>query len=56
MLETLQKYFWTECCPVYLDKISTRIQGAGVAQSEQCLTTDWTAGVRSPTEAENFSL
>jgi hypothetical protein len=26
-----------------------------VAQSVQCLTTDLTAGVRSPTEAENFS-
>jgi hypothetical protein len=25
-----------------------------VAQSVQCLTTDWTAGVRSPTEAEDF--
>jgi hypothetical protein len=25
------------------------------AQSVQCLTTDWTAGVRSPTEAEDFS-
>jgi hypothetical protein len=29
--------------------------GAGVAQSVLCLTTDWTTGVRSPTEAENFS-
>jgi hypothetical protein len=28
---------------------------AGVAQSVQCLTADWTAGVRSPTEAEDFS-
>jgi hypothetical protein len=28
---------------------------AGVAQSVQCLTTDWTAGIRSPTEAEDFS-
>jgi hypothetical protein len=28
---------------------------AGVAQSVQCLTTDWTAGVRSPTEAEHIS-
>jgi hypothetical protein len=27
----------------------------GVAQSVQCLTTDWTAGVRSPTETEDFS-
>jgi hypothetical protein len=26
-----------------------------LAQSVQCLTTDWTAGVRSPTEAEDFS-
>jgi hypothetical protein len=26
-----------------------------VAQSVQCLTTNWTAGVRSPTEAEDFS-
>jgi hypothetical protein len=26
-----------------------------VAQSVQCLTTDWTAEVRSPTEAEDFS-
>jgi hypothetical protein len=29
--------------------------GAGVAQSAQCLTTDWRAGVRSPTETEDFS-
>jgi hypothetical protein len=28
--------------------------GAGVAP-EKCLTTDWTTGVRSPTEAEDFS-
>jgi hypothetical protein len=28
---------------------------AGVAQSVQCLTTDWMAGARSPTEAEDFS-
>jgi hypothetical protein len=28
---------------------------AAVAQSVQCLTTDWTTGVRSPTEAEDFS-
>jgi hypothetical protein len=27
---------------------------AGVAESVQCLTTDCTAGVRSPTEAEDF--
>jgi hypothetical protein len=29
--------------------------GAGVALSVQCLTMDWTTGVRSPTEAEDFS-
>jgi hypothetical protein len=28
---------------------------AGIAQSVQCLTTDWTTGVQSPTEAEDFS-
>jgi hypothetical protein len=28
---------------------------AGVAQSVQCLTTDLTTGVRSPTGAEDFS-
>jgi hypothetical protein len=28
---------------------------AGVAQSENCLTADWTTGVRPRTEAENFS-
>jgi hypothetical protein len=28
---------------------------AGVAQSLYCLTMDWTTGVRSPTEAEDFS-
>jgi hypothetical protein len=32
-----------------------KLEGAGVAQSVQCLTTDWTAGVWSPTEAEDFS-
>jgi hypothetical protein len=31
------------------------LKWAGVAQSVQCLTTDWTAGVRFPTEAEDFS-
>jgi hypothetical protein len=30
-------------------------QRAGVAQSVQCLTADWTAGVRSLTQAEDFS-
>jgi hypothetical protein len=29
--------------------------GAGIAQSVQCLTTDWTTGVRSPEEAKDFS-
>jgi hypothetical protein len=29
--------------------------GARVAQSVLCLTTDWTTGVQSPTEAEDFS-
>jgi hypothetical protein len=29
--------------------------GAAVAQSVQCLTTGWTVGVRSLTEAEHFS-
>jgi hypothetical protein len=28
---------------------------AGVARPVQCLTTDWTIGVRSPTEADDFS-
>jgi hypothetical protein len=37
--------FW----PIYT------VLGAGVAQSVCCLTTDWTTGVRSPTEAEDFS-
>jgi hypothetical protein len=27
----------------------------GIAQSLQCLTTDWTTGVRSPAEAKDFS-
>jgi hypothetical protein len=34
---------------------SRKYAGAGLAQSVQCLTTGWTAGVRSPTEAEDFS-
>jgi hypothetical protein len=29
--------------------------GAGVAQSVLCLTMNWTTGVRSPTETEDFS-
>jgi hypothetical protein len=31
------------------------VERAGVAQSVQCLTTDLTASVRSPKEAEDFS-
>jgi single-stranded DNA-binding protein len=34
---------------------STNLAVSRVAQSVQCLTTDWTTGVRSPTEAEDFS-
>jgi hypothetical protein len=30
--------------------------GVGVAQSVQCLTTDWTTGVRSPAGTEDFSF
>jgi hypothetical protein len=29
-------------------------KGAGIAQSVQCLTTEWTTGVRSLTGAEDF--
>jgi hypothetical protein len=35
--------------------ITVNAARAGVAQSVQCLTTDWTARVRTPTEAEDFS-
>jgi hypothetical protein len=28
---------------------------AGIPQTVQCLTTDWTTDVRSPTEAKDFS-
>jgi hypothetical protein len=43
-------------CGQNLELLDVRIggEGAAVAQSVQCLTTDWTAGVRSPTEAEDF--
>jgi hypothetical protein len=35
----------------------TQLQiGAGVAQSVQCLTTEWTAGVRSPADEMTFPL
>jgi hypothetical protein len=33
----------------------TLLLGAGVAQSVQCPTTDWTTGVRFLTEAKDFS-
>jgi hypothetical protein len=33
---------------------SDYVQRATVAQSVQCLTTDWTTGVRSPVEAKDF--
>jgi hypothetical protein len=29
---------------------------AEIAQSEKCVTTDWTTEVRSPAEAKNFFL
>jgi hypothetical protein len=32
-----------------------QFSGAEVAQSAQCLTTDWTTGVRSPAEAKDVS-
>jgi hypothetical protein len=38
-----------------LTTVHTLLQLLHVAQSVQCLTADWTAGVRSPTEAEDFS-
>jgi hypothetical protein len=37
---------------IFKNSVRTRSR---VAQAVQCLTTDWTAGVRSPTEAEDFS-
>jgi hypothetical protein len=44
----------TYCSPlISCDDISGG--GAAVAQSVQCLTTGWMIGVRSPTEAEDFS-
>jgi hypothetical protein len=33
-----------------------QISGAWVAQLVQCLTTDWTTGIRSPAEARDFFL
>jgi hypothetical protein len=37
------------------NKNSINNNGEPVAQSLQCLITDWTTGVRSPTEAEDLS-
>jgi hypothetical protein len=31
-------------------------QGPGVTQPSECLTTDWTNGVRNPAEAKDFTL
>jgi hypothetical protein len=31
------------------------LENTGVAQSVLCLTTEWTAGVRSPAEADDFA-
>jgi hypothetical protein len=43
-------------CTVILDTRPTSSSTwAAYAQLVQCLTTDWTAGVRSTTEAEDFS-
>jgi hypothetical protein len=42
------------CICVYI-YIYIYIYKATVAQAVVCLTTDWTTGVRSPTEAEDFS-
>jgi hypothetical protein len=35
--------------------IMPMIWGAGAAQSVLCMSMDWTTGVRSPIEAEDFS-
>jgi hypothetical protein len=49
----------TKC--MFMSRLQTREQNCymfkavGVAQSVQCLTADWTVGVRSLTEAEDFS-
>jgi hypothetical protein len=44
-----------ECGPDTLSELNQNKSTSGSAQSVQYLTTDWTAGVRSPTEAEDFS-
>jgi hypothetical protein len=46
----LQRYVQSEAL-----ELASVINGAGVAQSVLWLSTDWTTGVRSPTEAEDFS-
>jgi hypothetical protein len=42
-------------CIKYLKTVIVYSVRGGVAQSVHCVTMDWTAGVRSPTEAEYFS-
>jgi hypothetical protein len=41
------------CVYIHIQNIHVYIHvGAGVVQSGQCLTTNWTAGIRFPREAE----
>jgi hypothetical protein len=44
-------------CPLLLYSFIQlpELSKAGVAQSVQCLTTDWMTRIQSPTEAEDFS-
>jgi hypothetical protein len=49
------KVFGRSGAEAFLYFISIPQLGAGVAQSVLCPTLDWTTGVRSPTEAEDFS-
>jgi hypothetical protein len=56
----LKNVVFTETCPFIVTfnshiKVSMCFEWAGVAQSVQCLPTDWTTGIRSPIEAEDFS-
>jgi hypothetical protein len=43
------------CNILWVFHTNTHTGGAGVVLSVQCLTTDWATGVRSLTEAEDFS-
>jgi hypothetical protein len=53
--KVLKGFPWHESCKgIYLFYLCV-LNRSRVAQSVQGLTTDWTAGVRSPTEAEDFS-